>query len=185
MKSRTRLAVLALLVPLGLLAAQSVAPVTADGQKPVTVFLVRHAEKATSPESDRDPELSEAGAKRAAHLARLLSKAGVTHLYASEYRRTQATLAPLAKKVGIELEVVSARSPGAQTEALVDLPPGSVAVVAGHSNTVPRLVEALGGEVRELADASLGHDEYDRLFVVTLPAGEGAATQTIELRYGE
>jgi hypothetical protein len=29
------------------------------------------------------------------------------------------------------------------------------------------------------------HDAYDRLVQVTLPAGDGGAPQTIELRYGD
>ncbi len=70
------------------------------------------------------------------------------------------------------------------------LPPGTVAVVAGHSNTVPALVEGLGGEIDGLVDTPpygeiLGDDEYDRLFMVTLPAGKGTAVKAVELRYGE
>jgi len=160
-----------------------------EARKPVTVFLVRHAETAESTLTQRDPALSAEGTQRARDLARLLSKAGVTHLFASEYARTGSTLAPLAAAAGLEVEVIAAREQGRQVEALRALAPGSIAVVCGHSNTVPGLVAALGGQARELAGdprsgPTLPHDAYDRLFVLTLPAGEGALAQSIELRFG-
>ena len=169
------------------LASARLDPATvAEPQEPVTVILVRHAEKAA--DDPRDPSLSDAGLARAEALARLLQAAGVTHLYASEFTRTQATLAPLAEHTGLDVETISARTPEPQLDALRGLEPGSVAVVAGHSNTVPALVHALGGTVDELEDTQYGailrEDAYDRLFVLTLPVDESAAPKTVELRYG-
>jgi len=159
---------------------------------PRTVLLVRHAETAESTESVRDPELSELGERRAADLARLLSSAGVTHLFASEYRRTGATLAPLAAARELEVEVVPAREAEVLLARLGELPGGAVAVVAGHSNTVPGLVASLGGEVRDLVEhpeygPMLDSRDYDRLFVVHLAPendGDDARASTLELRYG-
>lgn len=169
---------LASLAPAALLAAGTQDQAAETG--PAAVVLVRHAETGGDTRTDRDPELSEAGEKRAAALAELLGHAGVTHLFASEYKRTQATLAPLAAAVEHEVQVVPARDAAAQIAALEALGPGSIAVVAGHSNTVPALVEALGGTFRRHPDAPKGaptllHDQYGRLF---LQAGA-----TIELRY--
>jgi phosphohistidine phosphatase SixA len=160
----------------------------AASDQPATVFLLRHAEKAESTTNERDPSLSEAGRQRARALARLLGKAKVTHLFSSEFVRTNETLAPLAEAAGLEVQVIPARDGEDQVRALVALPPGSIAVVCGHSNTIPALVAALGGTIDALVDhptygPMLGDDEYDRLFVVIRPvAGESA--QTIELRYG-
>ena len=160
--------------------------------EPATVFVLRHAEKGA--DDPRDPALSAAGERRAQALARLLSRAGVTHLFATEYRRTRDTLAPLSRGVGVQTRVIGARERDEQVRALRALPAGSVAVVAGHSNTVPALIEALGGALADTARTArgpmLGDDEYDRLFVVTLPPltsppVEGVATVTIELRYGD
>src|SRR5690348_2764504 len=64
-----------------------------------TVILVRHGEKAT--DDPRDPSLSPAGEARARALAAMLAKAGVTHLFATQYRRTQATISPLASATGL------------------------------------------------------------------------------------
>lgn len=152
-------------------------------KKPVAVFLLRHAETAETAEKSQDPKLSPEGEARALDLARLLGQAGVTRLFASEYERTQATLAPLAGALGLTVETLPARETERLAETLRALPPGSVAVVAGHSNTVPAVVAALGGELKNLAEGGvLAHDAYDRLVLVTLPAA--GPPQTIELRYG-
>ena len=52
-------------------------------------------------------------------------------------------------------------------------------LVAGHSNTTPKLVELLGGNPGPPIDEKT---EYDRLYVVVLGA-DGAVTTTL-LRYG-
>ena len=72
-------------------------------QLPVTVFALRHAETVESTKTARDPELSHDGKVRAARLATLLGKAGVTHLYSSPYIRTKATLAPLAEALNLKV----------------------------------------------------------------------------------
>ncbi|PCC68903.1 Histidine phosphatase superfamily (branch 1) [Nannocystis exedens] len=151
-----------------------------------TAIFVRHGEKAA--DDPRDPSLSPAGEARAQALADLLARAGVTHLFASEYRRTQATLRPLADASDLQITVLPAAAPQELVAALRALPAGAVAVVAGHSNTVPALIGALGGQVRDTVDAggqpALPDGAYDRLFFVTLPAAPASGpTQTLELRY--
>jgi phosphohistidine phosphatase SixA len=146
------------------------------------VLLLRHAEAGDA--HGGDPELTETGRARAAALADLLEHAGVSRLYASEYRRTQATLEPLAARLGLTAEVVPAGEAQAQLERLRALPPGSLAVVAGHSNTLPALVRGLGGAVSGTRVTEHGEAidpaSYDRLFVVVLGATPGG----FELRYG-
>jgi phosphohistidine phosphatase SixA len=163
---------------------RSETPAAGPGQ--VTVFLVRHAEKAK--DDPRDPSLSEAGRRRASELARVLSDEPVTHLFSSEYKRTRDTLQPLAEARGIEVRLMPAGNGPELQRAILALPPGSVAVVAGHSNTVPAIAAGLGGELTGLTPHErgdrLGDDEYDRLFVLVLTA-EGRAVETLELRYGK
>ena len=145
---------------------------------PKTVVLVRHAEKST--DDPRDPSLSEVGVMRAQSLARTLEGAGVTHLYASEFKRTQQTLGPISLISGAAVQVISARDPRATISAIGELPRGSVVVVAGHSNTVPALVAELVGKQQ----AKLTEKDYDRLYVVTL-WGEKRKASLLELRFGE
>ena len=57
--------------------------------------------------------------------------------------------------------------------------PGASALVAGHSNTVPELLTALG--VKETV--TIADDEYDNLFVVTLDSA--GRTWLKRLRFGD
>lgn len=173
---RRRLLLAALLaLPCWSLAASRARPQDpSDGSRPVVVVVVRHAEKAQ--DGGDDPPLSAAGEARAERLARLLGASGVTHLFASEYRRTAATLAPLAQARGLEVAERPAREGERLLAELRALPAGSVAVVAGHSNTVPALVRALCGAGPE----GLRDDEYESVFAVTL--ARGCAPALLELR---
>ncbi|HEY0138804.1 MAG TPA: phosphoglycerate mutase family protein [Nannocystis sp.] len=155
------------------------APVVA---RPTAVFVVRHGEKAD--DDPRDPTLSPAGQARAGALATTLAHVGVTHLFTSEFRRTQATLRPLADAAKLEPVIIPAADQAALVSAIEALPAGSIVVVAGHSNTVPALVTALGGEARGTVASPAGpvlpDVAYDRLFLVIRSAtGE---VQTLELR---
>ena len=150
---------------------------------PRTIVVVRHAEKGN--DNPTDPSLSDVGVLRALELAKLLGSAKVTHLFASEFQRTQQTLAPLSKAAGVDVQVVPARDPKALLSALENLPRNSLAVVAGHSNTVPALVAALAPSAPLVKDAkalALTEADYDRLYVITQwESGKGATA--LELRY--
>lgn len=138
-----------------------------------TVFIVRHAEKETASAGDTDPKLSEAGRERSERLARVLRDAGIRAVYASEFRRTQETAAPMAKALGLDVTIIPA----------TDVPPliarlrefdGSVLVV-GHSNTVPQIMRALGVD----ETVNLAETDFDNLFLV-LP---GAPPRLLRLHY--
>jgi phosphohistidine phosphatase SixA len=150
-------------------------------------ILVRHAEKAD--DDPRDPSLSAAGGERAAALARTLGAIAVTHLFASTYKRTRLTLQPLAEVRELAIETYDARDLAGLATRVRGLPPGSIAVVAGHSNTTPELARLLGGSLAGLdVKGQLPEEAYDRLVVQTLvactPDGEPRAAATLELRYG-
>ncbi len=148
---------------------------SASAEAPLTVFLARHAEKAAS---GGDPSLTEAGRERAESLATLLADAGITAIFSSEFKRTQETAAPLAKRLGLSVTVV----PGKDLDVLLSkvhaLTPDGRALVVGHSNTVPELARRLTGvKVAELTEA-----EYDRLYVTTIHKdGQG---EILLLHYG-
>jgi broad specificity phosphatase PhoE len=170
----TRIALL--LLPLGALPVLKHPILQAPDANPVTVFLVRHAEKAT--DDPRDPTLTNAGRERVRELARILADAGVTSFFATEYKRTQLTVDPLARAAGSQATVIAASEMDSLVARLQTLPPGSRAVVASHSNLVHLIVMRLtGATVKPLEDA-----DYDRLYVLTLTGkGTGAA---VVLRYG-
>lgn len=156
---------------------------------PRMVILVRHAEKSTEGDP-KDPELSAAGKERAEELARTLARCGATRLVASEYQRTQATLAPLSERLKLGVDVRPAAELEALATELVSAEPGSVIVVSGHSNTLPALAARLGVALSGLNETpqgpQLGDDEYDRLFVLYLPPNDAPVKPSVvELRYGK
>lgn len=145
-----------------------------------TVYLVRHAEKGTLPAND--PPLTAAGQARAEALATALADAGVTSVLTTQLLRTRETARPLAARLGLTPHVVgvagAARDHAAEVaRAVRALPPGAVLVV-GHSNTVPLIIEALGGPVlAAICDAA-----YANLYVLQLGA-DGHAT-LVRAEYG-
>jgi broad specificity phosphatase PhoE len=142
---------------------------------PLTVFVVRHAEK--GPEVP-DPSLDSIGRQRAAELARVLGDAKVTALFVTEFKRTQETLVPLAAATGVTPVRLLARDVDALIEQLTALPPGSRAVVSTHSNLVHVIAQRLTGvSFPQLTDL-----DYDRLLVLTV-TGKGKGTAVV-LRYG-
>src|SRR6267378_496425 len=64
-----------------------------------TVILVRHAEKVIDP-NNSDPDLSPAGQVRAQELARMFGDSGINAIYATQYKRTQESVRPLADRLG-------------------------------------------------------------------------------------
>jgi broad specificity phosphatase PhoE len=124
-----------------------------------TIFIVRHAEKA---DASKDPDLSEAGRARAEALARVLRDADVTSIYATEFKRTQETAAPLAKTLGIPITTIPAKDSAALITKLRSS--NGNAVVVGHGDTIPDLVKTLGISV----PITIGQNDYDNLFEAVL-----------------
>ncbi|CAM3634096.1 SixA phosphatase family protein [Litorimonas haliclonae] len=144
-------------------------------QPAATFFLVRHAEKTSD---KNDPALTAQGRQRAELLADTLQDAGITRIYSSDYIRTRDTAAPLAERLGRQVEIYDVGDLQAIASKLKA--EGKRALVVGHSNTTPELVDLLGGEGGEpIVEAT----EYDRLYVVTL--GKGGNMSTTLLRYGD
>lgn len=142
-------------------------------QAPLTVFLVRHAEKLTG----SDPALTLAGDARAEALSDLLADAKIERIHSSDYKRTLLTAAPLAEMIGVEVELYDPRDlPGIAAQLKAD---GGRHLVVGHSNTTGELTALLGGDGgAPIVEAT----EYDRLYMVTTGT-DGAATSTL-LRFG-
>ncbi len=148
-----------------------------DEPERTVVFIVRHAEKMDDTENP-DPVLSEEGEARADRLARMLVNQRLGAAYATEYKRTQQTVAPAAAAVGIAPTVVEAAGVKELAEALKTRHKGQSVLVSGHSNTVPALIAALGVEKEIVVKGG----DYGNLFVVTLNGGDKPLF--LHLRFG-
>ena len=136
-----------------------------------TVLVVRHAEKAETPADN--PPLTSQGQARAEALVDVAGDAGVGAVYATEFCRTAQTAQPLAAQLGLPINVQENTLPDDQLAncnppidatvnrlaAEIGTPAelvdhvlgnhrGKIILIAGHSNTVPQIVEELGAPRR-------------------------------------
>jgi phosphohistidine phosphatase SixA len=139
-----------------------------------TIVLVRHAEKV---DSSKDPDLSDEGRARASRLATMLADAGVSALFATQYARTQQTVAPLAAARSLTPAVMHSDDIDGLAARLRALSPDAVAVYAGHSGSVPKLLSALGHQTPPDIDES----DYSNLFIVSLE--RAGPSRVVRLRY--
>ncbi len=145
---------------------------------PPFVVLVRHAEKQTEPASD-DPELSAAGKQRAEQLAAALQDADIGAIITTQFKRTQATAAPLASQRGLTPQVIAAGAGDAHilATAAAAREQSRGVLVVGHSNTVSAIAKALGGPAMpNFCDSSFSH-----VLVLQL---DPPPTRMLRLRYG-
>ncbi len=153
-----------------------------ESQATTTIIFVRHAEKALAPEDD--PGLSPAGQRRVAELTRQLVDAdvvaGIDAIYATQYRRTQETAAPLADALDLPINQYDASDTEAILETILKRHKGKIVLVVGHSNTVPVLIANLGASKKVPV---IAENEYDNIYIISIPWF--GKTKTIRLRFGE
>lgn len=139
-----------------------------------TAYLVRHAEKVTADsqmivDDPNDPQLTPIGLVRAEALAHRLIDADISVIWSTNTVRTRSTAAPLAARLGLEIQIYDA-SDLQSFAALLKADAGSNVLVVGHSNTTPGLAEALGANP---GPSIVEKGENDRLYVIDLISGEG------------
>jgi len=134
-----------------------------------TILLIRHAEKQVG--AITDAPLSPSGEQRASRLAQLLGDGEtfgrVQRIYVTNTRRTQQTALALAQRLGLNSDVVDAQTDSRElARRVLRENRGGLALIVGHSNTVPEIVRALSG-----ADnvPPIGEEEFDTLYVVAVP----------------
>lgn len=127
---------LAALLVLALAACQTTPP----PPRGPSYYVMRHLQKAEG----QDPPLSDAGRAGARRLIGFFAADPPRVVYVSTTRRAYETAQPLARKLRAKLR----RYDPANTNGLVArvLAERGPVLVVGHSNTVPEIVEKLGGE---------------------------------------
>ena len=122
------------------------------------LWLVRHAEK----QAGLDPALTKTGKSRARVFGHMFSEQGVTRVFSTHTKRTIQTALPTVERVNGQIEFYDPSKMDALAAMLCAL--NEKTLVVGHSNTTPRVVNAIMGE--HLFD---DHDEadYDTAYRVT------------------
>lgn len=123
---------------------------------------------------------------RAQTLAHVGEDAGIAAIYASEFCRTQHTLQPVAMQLGLSVTVVDQFEADGTTVNVDNLisqvwahNSGQVVLIAGHTNTVPVIIQKLSGVTID----PIGETEFDNLYVVIIPRWWGK-TKVVRLKYG-
>ena len=112
----------------------------AAAAEPSATYVMRHLQKATGD----DPGLSEEGRKNAQRVAAMFASERPGTIYVSATRRARETAAPLAARLGLTAKEYDPRDTSGLIEKVKS--ESGIVLIVGHSNTVPDIVELLGGE---------------------------------------
>ncbi len=143
-----------------------------------TIVLVRHAEKAGETEMDKtgDPDLSPQGAERAKRLLEFVKKYKPHEIYATAYKRVQETVRPVAEYRHKQIQTYD---PLKQADLIAHIMNSTTEhfLIAGHSNTIPMLANALAG--KEIF-VKMPDTEYGVIYVVKIRKGKFKRVEVYE-----
>jgi|GEM_PF-463382 broad specificity phosphatase PhoE len=142
-----------------------------------TFLLVRHAETTGI---GSNPDLGPDGLLRATELARVLKNVPLDAAYSTNLLRTTKTAQPTATDQSLTLETYDGFTLNPVVDAVLANHRGGAALVVGHSNTTPALLNLLTGTTNY---SNIPETQYDNLYVVTV--FEKGRAQVTHLKYGK
>jgi len=85
---------------------------------------------------------------------------------------------PLADRLGLPINIIDAKKTQDLVNSIRTTNRGQTVFVAGHSNSVPEIITALGGgNVPEIPDG-----EYDNMFIVSIY--KSGSAKVVKIKYG-
>lgn len=136
----------------------------------LTVILLRHAEKDTSPGADKvNPDLNDAGRARAKRLAEVLKKYEATDIFSSDFTRTRLTVAPLAEDRNVAVQIYDHKKLEDVYDRLMKSD-GKTVVIVGHNNSTPTLANML---IKQEKYKILDESVYNKIWVIKVKDGVG------------
>ena len=106
-------------------------------------YLIRHAEKNRTIDSDRNPHLSDFGILRSKNWARVLENVKFDKIYSTNFFRTIETAKPLVD--ANNLEIIFYTHNEIDYNKFLEDNSGKNILIVGHSNTIPFIVNSLIG----------------------------------------
>jgi 2,3-bisphosphoglycerate-dependent phosphoglycerate mutase len=156
-----------------------------ESQATTTVLFVRHADVDRPEALTEDPPLNATGRARADLLARFLETVdvvqGVDAVYAASTKRTQQTAEPVAERLGLKVETADPTDVAGFMERVLSEHKGQISLIVADADQIAPLIEELHGKKNI---PRIGPDDYDELYIVTVPWGGGAKVKTLRLKYG-
>jgi 2,3-bisphosphoglycerate-dependent phosphoglycerate mutase len=126
-------------------------------QTTTRIFVVRHADREST------DDLNPAGVIRANELKRVLLNTGIDSIFSTDFVRTKKTVRPLADAEN--LPVVLYDSNPRLLKRILSFSKGKTLLVAGHSNTVPKLIKLCGCTV---PFDNIPDNQFDNLFLLII-----------------
>ncbi|MDN3723862.1 phosphoglycerate mutase family protein [Aequorivita sp. SDUM287046] len=138
-----------------------------------TFYLLRHAEKVRTNPADPDPSLNIEGMLRAKRWAAYFEPLNIDEIYITQYVRTKQTISLIAQQKQISPRRYNPNT--IYSEDFLKQTNGKTVIIAGHSNTTPKLVNQLIGEEKftDMDDA-----DNSTLFKVTINGNNKQVTTT-------
>jgi broad specificity phosphatase PhoE len=134
-----------------------------EKNKTTTYYLIRHAEKNRTNPSNKDPELTEIGLKRAQKWASTFKNIKFDKIYVTNYKRTKQTAQPTADTNKVSIEIYNPLN--LYSESFKNSTKGKNVLIVGHSNTTPLFANKIIGENKypEIDDSN-----NSNLYIVTV-----------------
>lgn len=142
------------------------------------LYVMRHLPKVDS--DNKDPELSEAGHKLALQLSELDFMAQIDVAFSTDYQRTKQTIEPSAKRFDFAVNTYEPRDFNSLIKTIHEQYCGKTIAIIGHSNTVPSIVTAAGGQfsvsfaghkLHSSTQVQLDESDYGGIFYLSLNKG--------------
>ena len=137
--------------------------ISCSSNETTTYYLIRHAEKDRTDNSNRNPNLNKDGLERAKKWALYFESIDLDAVYSTNYNRTQQTATPTA--VSKKLDIQSYKPYKMFDTVFQQNTLGKKVLIVGHSNTTPVFVNKILGEKKYE-----NMNDYDNasLFIVTI-----------------
>lgn len=141
--------------------------INAQESNTTTYFLIRHAEKVSENPADKNPDLNERGFQRAENWEKVLKHISFDAIYATNYKRTLNTVAPIARKMNLITLIYNPSKVDFYHFQLECA--GKNVLIVGHSNTIPQFVNEL---IHQQKYQEMNDDEFSYLYIVTVKGNQ-------------
>ena len=132
-------------------------------QETTTYYLIRHAEKIRTDNSNKNPHLTKKGESRAKHWRTVFANVNFDMVFSTNYHRTLETATPTAKTKNIKIQFYNPRT--LYNVNFQSITKGKTVLVVGHSNTTPAFVNKIIGENKY---ADIEDNNNSNLYIVTV-----------------
>tara|TARA_B110000483_G_C18143811_1_gene522554 strand:+ start:472 stop:966 length:495 start_codon:yes stop_codon:yes gene_type:complete len=137
--------------------------IACTSDKTTTYYLIRHAEKDRTNNTNKNPNLNSDGVIRAEKWAKNFENIKLDGVYSTDYNRTQQTAAPTAKSKGL---IVQSYNPSKMYDSIFKKnTKGKTILVVGHSNTTPVFANTILGQKKY---KNMADNDNASLYIVTV-----------------